>query len=347
MVSILKVLPKQSPPSINRSNSYRKVTNPGIPLKKGLHLKLMPYDTNKVAIVGAGNVGMTAAYAILQQGFVNELVLVGRNKESLVGEQLDLEHGMSFLPYAKVSITDDYATIVDSDVVIITAGAAQKPGETRLDLAAKNMAIIEQVIPQIVQNAPNAIIVLVSNPVDILTYKAYQLAGLPKGKVFGTGTTLDTARYRFHLSEFLKVNPKSIHAYVLGEHGDSSFPVLSSASVGGQPITTFTRFNPERAQKAYEKARDAAYKIIETKGSTYYGIGTVIASIVEKIFRDTRSVLPLSIPLHNYYGISGVSLSVPCIIGRNGVEDLLEIKLSWEEKQLLERSAQKIKQFLA
>lgn len=307
----------------------------------------MPYDTNKVAIVGAGNVGMTAAYAILQQGLVNELVLVGRNKESLVGEQLDLEHGMSFLPYAKVSITDDYATIVDSDVVIITAGAAQKPGETRLDLAAKNLAIIEQVIPQIVQNAPNAIIVLVSNPVDVLTYRAYQLAHLPKGKVFGTGTTLDTARYRFHLSEFLKVSPKSIHAYVLGEHGDSSFPVLSSASVGGQPLTTFARFNPERAEKAYEKARDAAYKIIETKGSTYYGIGTVIASIVEKIFRDARSVLPLSIPLHNYYGISGVSLSVPCIIGRNGVEDLLEIKLSWEEKQLLERSAQRVKEFLA
>lgn len=306
----------------------------------------MPYDTNKVAIVGAGNVGMTAAYAILQQGLVNELVLVGRNKESLVGEKLDLEHGMSFLPFAKVTITDDYATIADSDIVVITAGAAQKPGETRLDLAAQNLSIISTVIPQIVRNAPDAIIVLVSNPVDVLTYKAYQLAGLPKGKVFGTGTTLDTARYRFHLSEFLKVNPKSIHAYVLGEHGDSSFPVLSSASVGGQPITTFARFNPERAQKAYEKARDAAYKIIETKGSTYYGIGTVIASVVEKILRNARSVLPVSIPLHNYYGISGVSLSVPCIIGRNGVEDVLEIKLSWEEKQLLERSANNVKQFL-
>lgn len=306
----------------------------------------MPYDLNKVAIVGAGNVGMTAAYAILQQGIVNELVLVGRNKESLIGEKLDLEHGMSFLPYAKVTITDDYATVADSDIVVITAGAAQKPGETRLDLAAKNIAIINQVIPQIVKNSPDAIIVLVSNPVDVLTYKAYQLAGLPKGKVFGTGTTLDSARYRFHLSEFLKVSPKSIHAYVLGEHGDSSFPVLSSASVGGQPITTFGRFSEEKAQKAYEKARDAAYKIIETKGSTYYGIGTVIASVVEKILRNARSVLPVSIPLHNYYGISGVALSVPCIIGRNGVEDILEIKLSWEEKQLLERSANKVKQFL-
>jgi len=307
----------------------------------------MPYDTNKVAIVGAGNVGMTAAYAILQQGFVNELVLVGRNKNALIGEKLDLEHGMSFLPFTKVVITDDYATLADSDIVVITAGAAQKPGETRLDLTAKNVAIIESIIPQVVSNAPNAVIVIVSNPVDVLTYKAYQLAGLPKGKIFGTGTTLDTARYRFHLSEFLKVNPKSIHAYVLGEHGDSSFPVLSSASVGGQPITTIGRFNEERAQKAYEKARDAAYKIIESKGSTYYGIGTVIAHIVDKILRNSRSVLPLSIPLHNYYGISGVSLSVPCIIGRNGVEDVLEIKLSWEEKQLLERSASKVKQFIA
>lgn len=306
----------------------------------------MKYDTNKVAIIGCGNVGMTAAFAILQKGLVHELVLLGRNKAPLIGEQLDLEHGMSFLPYAKIVPTDDYADIADADVVIITAGAAQKPGETRLDLTAKNLSIIENIIPQVVQYAPDAIILIVSNPVDVLTYRAYQLAKLPKGRIFGSGTTLDTARFRFHLSEFLKVNPQSIHAYILGEHGDSSFPVISSAMVGGQPLTTFNRFSEDKANKAYEKARAAAYKIIECKGATYYGIGTVIAHIVSKILGNARTVLPLSIPLHNYFGHSGVSLSVPCIVGRNGVEDVLEIKLDWEEKQKLEKSVNTIKEYL-
>lgn len=305
----------------------------------------MQYDTNKVSIIGCGNVGTTAAYAILQQGLVHELVLLGRNKNPLIGEKLDLEHGMSFLPYAKVTATDDYADLIDSDIVIITAGAAQKPGETRLDLVQKNLAILESIIPQVVLNAPNALILIVSNPVDVLTYRAYQLAKLPKGRIFGTGTTLDTARFRFHLSEFLKVNPKSIHAYILGEHGDTSFPVISSATVGGQALTAFARFSPEKAEKAYQKTRDAAYKIIETKGSTYYGIGTVVAHIVKKVLENARTVLPVSVPLHNYMGHSGVALSVPCIVGRNGVEDILEAKLDWQEKQKLEKSVKTIKDY--
>lgn len=306
----------------------------------------MNYDTNKVTIIGCGNVGMTAAYAILMKGLVHELVLLGRNTAPLIGEKLDLEHGMSFLPFARVTPTDDYADIVDSDIVVITAGAAQKPGETRLDLTAKNVSIIEGIIPQVVRYAPNAVILMVSNPVDVLTYRAYQLAKLPKGRIFGTGTTLDTARFRFHLSEFLKVNPQSIHAYILGEHGDSSFPAISSAMVGGQPLTNCDRFSQDRAVTACQKARTAAYKIIESKGATYYGIGTVIAHIVGKILQNSRTVLPVSIPLHNYLGHSGVSLSVPCIVGRNGVEDTLEIKLDWEEKQLLEKSVKTVKQFL-
>lgn len=306
----------------------------------------MKYDNNKVAIIGCGNVGMTAAYALLHTGQVNELLLVSRNRESIIGEQLDLEHGMSFLPTCKVSVTDDYADLVDTDVVIFSAGAAQKPGETRLDLCAKNCEIMETIIPQVVQYAPNAVIVMVTNPVDILTYKAYHLAKLPKGRILGTGTTLDTARFRFHLSEFLKVNPQSIHAYVLGEHGDSSFPAISSATVGGQFLTSLARFNDDRATSAFESAQRSANTIIKSKGATYYGIGTVISHIVAKILRDTRSVLPLSIPLHNYLGHSGVALSVPCIIGRNGVEDILEIRLDWEEKQKLERSVKALKEYL-
>lgn len=306
----------------------------------------MKYDTNKVAIIGCGKVGMTTAYSLLHRGVVNELVLVARERGDAVGEELDLEHGINFLPYSRITATDKYADIADSDVVIITAGAAQKPGDTRLDLAAKNVAIIEEMIPQIIRHAPDAVIIIVSNPVDVLTYKAYLRAGLPKGRVFGSGTTLDTARFRFHLSEFLHLNPQSIHTYILGEHGDSSFPAISSAAVGGQPLMSLPHYSEDKVWEAYEKARTAAYKIIESKGATYYGIASVLSHIVKQIFHDSKSILPLSVPLHNYHGISGVALSVPCVIGRRGVESQLEIKLDWEEKQKLIKSATTIKKYL-
>lgn len=307
----------------------------------------MSFNSNKVSIIGCGSVGTTGAFAILMQGLANELVLFNRTVENAIGEKLDLEHGMAFLEHAKIIATNDYKDISGSDIVIITAGAAQKPGETRMDLANKNSAITKEIVANIIRFAPEAIVLLVSNPVDVLTYQAYLQAGLPKGRVFGSGTMLDTARFRFHLSEFLDVNPKSIHAYILGEHGDSSFPVISSASVGGQPLTIFPKFSEERAMKAYEKARTAAYKIIEAKGSTYYGIGVVIARLVRAILHDEGSIFPVSIPLHHYYGLNGVALSVPCVIGRNGVEEILEIKLNWDEKRKLERSAEIIKQYLA
>lgn len=301
---------------------------------------------NKVSIIGCGRVGMSTAFSILHHNTVNELVLVSRCVDEIVGEELDLEHGLSFLSHAKITATEEYFDIKDSDIVIITAGAAQQPGETRLDLARKNIEIIETMIPRIVQHAPEAVILIVSNPVDVLTYKAYQIAGLPKGQIFGSGTTLDTARFRFHLSEFLHVNPQSIHTYVLGEHGDSSFPVLSSATVGGQPLSTLPGFSQERAEKAYEITRNAAYKIIQSKGSTYYGIAAVVSHMVDVILKDSRSVLPVSIPLHHYHGHNGVALSVPCVVGRRGVEEVLEIKLSWEEKRALEKSVVELKRYL-
>ena len=306
----------------------------------------MIYDSNKVSIIGCGKVGMSAAYSMLHHGTANEIILFGRDKSHIIGEELDLEHAISFLPSATIKASDNYADIENSDVVVITAGAAQKPGETRLDLTKKNLSIIESIIPNVVKYAPNSIILIVSNPVDILTYRAYQIAGWPKGRIFGSGTTLDTARFRFHLSEFLKVSPRSIHAYILGEHGDSSFPVVSSASVGGQQITTLDSFSEEKALKAFEKARQAAYSIIASKGSTFYGIGAVISHIVGKILRDARSVLPVSIPLHQYYGNSGMAVSVPCVVGRNGVEKVLEAKLDWHEKQMLEKSVENLKSYL-
>jgi len=300
----------------------------------------------KISIIGCGKVGMTTAYSILHDGVVNDLLLVDRNKSKIIGEQLDLEHGLSFLHHAHIDATDDYANIKGSDLVIITAGVAQRPGDTRLDLANKNLKIIGEVIPKIVQHSPESIILIVSNPVDVLTYKAYQLAGLPKGRIFGSGTTLDTARFRFHLSEFLKVNPRSIHAYILGEHGDNSFPVISSASVGGQPLATIPGFSEERAEKAYSKARDAAYKIIASKGATYYAIGAVVAHISRMVLTDDKSILPVSIPLHGYKDISGIALSVPCIVGRDGVEKILDVKMSWDEKKKLQNAAEVLKKLL-
>ena len=284
-------------------------------------------NANKVSIIGCGKVGMTAAYSLLHKGDVDELVLVGRQKEALIGEELDLEHGLSFLSTATITATDDYADIAESDIIIYTAGAAQKPGETRLDLTNKNVAILEEIIPKVVRHAPDAVILIVANPVDILTYK-------------------DTARFRFHLSEFLNVHPRSVHAYVLGEHGDHSFPTLSSANIGGQNLKDFPNFTEERALKAYQRARNAAYKIIESKGATYYAIGADISSIVSTVLKNKRSVLAVSIPLHNYYGLNGVALSVPCVVGRNGVEQVLKANLSNHELKLLNRAAEALKQFL-
>lgn len=303
-------------------------------------------EMNNVAIVGCGNVGMTSAYSILHTGLVNKLYLVGRNMDNLIGEQLDLEHSLPFLHSAQIKATTDYADIADSDVVVISAGASQKPGETRLDLTQKNLEIIKDIVPKIVASAPQAVIVMVTNPVDILTYHAYRIAGLPKGQVFGSGTILDTARFRHHLSRFLNVNPRSIHAYILGEHGDSSFPVISSASVGGQNIATMPAFSEQKAYTAYQKARTAAYKIIESKGATYYAIGAVISSVVKAILQDQRTILPVSIPLHGYHGHHGVALSVPSVVGRGGVSESLEVKLSWDEKQKLSNSVKTVKSYL-
>ena len=304
------------------------------------------FDYNKVAIIGCGHVGMSTAFAILQQGTVNELLLMSRSRAKAEGEKLDLEHGLSFLRHTNIFASDNFQDLENADVVVFTAGDSQKPGETRLDLVEKNKAIIRETIPQILKYAPDAIIIIVSNPVDVLTYEAYKIAGLPKGRIFGSGTTLDTSRFRFHLSEDLKVNPKSIHAYILGEHGDSSFPAISGAIVGGQSLLSMNGMTEAKALAAYTKTRDAAYNIIKAKGATYYAIATAASKLVETILTNSKKIYPVSIPLHNYYGHSGVALSVPCVIGRNGVEQTIEIKLSWQEKQLLEKSVNILKKYL-
>lgn len=303
-------------------------------------------NNNKVSIVGAGKVGLTGAYALLLDGLVNEIVLWGRNKDKVIGDELDLRHAMAFSHEAVITATDSYNDLAGSDIVFFTAGAAQEPGQSRLDLAQTNIAIVEQMIPQIVAAAPQAVIVMITNPVDVLTYKAVQVANLPQGQIFGTGTTLDTGRFRFNLGEVLNINPRSIHAYVLGEHGESSFPVISSANVGGQPLTSLEGFSYDRVYDAYNEARDAAAKIINSKGSTFYGIGAVIKKVAAAILRDAKTVLPLTIPLTNYYGFSQVALSTPCVLGKMGVQRILTANLDPQEQEKLAISVNAVKQYL-
>ena len=301
---------------------------------------------NKISIIGCGKVGMTTAYTLIIKNLAKELVLLSRDIDKIAGEKLDLEHGSNFTGSTKIVATDNYRDVSNSDIVIITAGVAQKKGETRLDLVKNNTTLIEEIVPQIVEFAPNAILLLVSNPVDVLTYRAAEIANLPKGKVFGTGTTLDTARFRFHLSELIGANPRSIHAYVLGEHGDSSFPVLSSSSIGGQKLLDLPGLTKAKAIEAYEKTKNSAYEIIEAKGATYYAISVIISKIVETILKDNKSILPVSIPLEDFYGHSGVALSVPCLIGKNGVERVIEPALDEVELKSLEHSVRTLKEFL-
>ncbi len=300
----------------------------------------------KVTVIGAGNVGATAVYAMLMDGTPSEVVLLDRNREKAEGLVLDMEHSMAFLHATKVRGTDDYADARGSHLVVITAGARQQEGETRLDLIAKNRVIMQDIVPRIMKVAPKAILLVVSNPVDVLTYEVYKLSKLPWGRVFGSGTMLDTARFQFHLGEALCLNPKSVEAFILGEHGDTSFPVWSSANVAGKPLAQFEGFSKSMANRVYKDTREAAYRIIHDVGYTCYSIATVIKEIMVHIFQDSRIVLPLSVPLekgHEYYGVTGMALSVPCVLDSSGVSRMVAIPLNSVEKKALKKSADALK----
>jgi L-lactate dehydrogenase len=306
----------------------------------------MQRDARKVGIVGLGKVGITAAYALLLRHTVDELVLISRSLDKVEGEKLDLEHGLAFLGNTKITASDQYSALQDADVIIVTAGVAQKPDQSRLELVDENKKIISEFATDIAPYVQNSVVVVVSNPVDVLTYHLASLLNLPKGRVLGTGTMLDTARFRFHMGELLKVHPRSIHTYVLGEHGDSSFPTLSSSTVGGQPLNYFPNYSEEKANTAFIQTREAAAQIIKAKGATYYAIGVVISQLVQTILEDQKSVLPVSVPIENYHGQSNLAISVPCIIGRSGAEQVLNIQLSESEKERFIKSCQIIKQLL-
>ncbi|HAV91005.1 MAG TPA: L-lactate dehydrogenase [Eubacterium sp.] len=304
-------------------------------------------NIRKVAMIGCGFVGAASCFSIMESGLFSEMVLIDANKEKAEGEALDIAHGLPFSKPMKI-YAGDYDDIVDASIIIISAGANQKPGETRLDLVKKNVAIFGQIMPEIAKRNVEGVILVVANPVDILTTVAQRLSGLPKSRVFGSGTVLDTARLKYLLGEHLEIDSRSIHAFIIGEHGDSEIAAWSSANVSGIPLSQCCEmrgfYNHEKAmQDIAEQVKNSAYEIINRKGATYYGIAMSVKRICEAIVRDEKSILPVSSYLDGQFGIYGISLSMPAIVGRNGVEALVPIQLSDDELSRLKESAETLK----
>ena len=307
-------------------------------------------NVRKAAIVGCGFVGAASAFALMQSGLYSELVLIDANRTRAEGEALDISHGLPFAKPMKI-YAGDYHDLADASVVIVTAGAGQKPGETRLDLVKKNVAVFRDVIPKIAGVNREAILLIVANPVDILTYAAAKLSGYPEGRVLGTGTVLDTARLKYLLGEHLSVDPRSVHAFIIGEHGDSEIVAWSSANVSGVPLHNFCEmrgyFNHQAAMRDLaEGVKNSAYEIIEKKQATYYGIAMSVRRICEAIVRDEKSVLPVSSVQHGEFGIENVALSIPAVVGKDGVETTVPIQLGAQEAADLRRSAETLRQVI-
>ncbi|MBD3312926.1 L-lactate dehydrogenase [Candidatus Woesearchaeota archaeon] len=300
----------------------------------------------KVAIIGAGFVGSTAAYALLIKEVADEIILVDVNKEKAEGHAMDLEQGIQFVRGAEIKYSDSCEDCRDADVIVITAGLAQKPGETRLDLVNKNAELFRKMIPQITKHSKDAVIVVVSNPVDVLTYLTIKYSGFSRHKVFGTGTTLDTARFRFYISEHFNVNLHNVHAYILGEHGDSEFPVWSNATIAGLNVSSLDGYSKEVMDEIFQKTKNSAYEIIAKKGSTYYAIGLVIAEIVDSILHDESRIFPVSTYIDNYYDEGGMCISMPCVIGKEGIKRKIQVPLTDEEQQALHKSAGTLKEYI-
>jgi L-lactate dehydrogenase len=307
-------------------------------------------NSGKVAIIGCGFVGSASAFALMQSGLFTEMVLLDANHDKARGEADDIAHGLPFCRPMKI-YAGDYDDIADAAIVVITAGANQKPDETRLDLVHKNVAIFESIIPEITARSFEGILLVVANPVDILTYTALQLSGYPENRVIGSGTVLDSARLKYHLGEHLGVDSRSIHAFIIGEHGDSEIAAWSSANVSGIPLDSFCEMrghynHAEATERIAAEVKSSAYEIISRKGATYYGIAMSVKRICEAIIRDEKSILPISTMMHGEYGISDVVLSIPCIVGRTGYETKVPIDLDQDEVTRLHESANTLKDIL-
>ena len=307
-------------------------------------------NPRKVAIIGCGFVGSSIAFSLMQRGLFTEMVLLDVDGAKAEGEAMDLSHGLPYIASMDIR-AGTYDDIGDCALVVITAGVNQKQGETRLDLIGKNVAILKNIIPQITSRGFEGILLIVSNPVDVLTYAAYRISGYPKRRVIGSGTVLDTARLKYLLGERLRVDSRSVHAFIIGEHGDSELAAWSGANVSGVDLPAFFQLQGQKdaqtaLQEIYEGVRDSAYEIIARKGATYYGIAMAVARIADSIVKDERAVLPVSVLLEGQYDLQGLCLSIPSIIGRNGLEQVLEIPLDQGERRALECSAQQLRKVI-
>lgn len=305
----------------------------------------------KVAVIGAGMVGASLAYTLMVERLSTEIILLDLNNDRATGEAMDIAHAVPFSAPTRIS-AGDYEACAGADVVVITAGVAQKPGETRLDLVARNVNILQDIASRVLKVAPDAIYLIVSNPVDVLTYAMMRRSGLPWQRVIGSGTVLDTARFRQELGTHVEVDPRNVHAYILGEHGDTETPVWSLANVAGIPMAEFCRTcshacGGREMTAIFDRVRNAAYEIIRLKGATYYAVALGATRMIEAILRDQHTVMTASTLLQGQYGIHDVCLSLPVVLGRTGVQRVIEVGLSQTERKALEHSAQVLKSTLS
>ncbi len=311
-------------------------------------MEVTPQRSNRVAIVGAGNVGSTTAYALLFSGLASEIVLIDKDRKKAEGEVMDLNHAVPLTHPTRIFL-GDYSDCSGAPITIIAAGAAQKPGENRLRLVRRNADVFAQIIPRVAQNNPGGIILVTTNPVDVLTYYSWKISGLPAGRVIGSGTILDSSRFRYLLSQHYGVDPRSVHATIIGEHGDSEVPVWSLANIAGMRLQAYAAahglvYDRNTMDEIFRQTRDAAYHIVERKGATYYAVAAGILRITEAILRNQSTVLSVSSLISDYYGINDVCLSLPAVIDSGGVGRVLRLELDAGEADALRRSAEVLRQ---
>ena len=301
----------------------------------------------KVVLVGAGFVGMSFAYSLLNQGGVDELVLIDVNKDKTIGEEMDLSHGLPYAPHKMDIKAGDYDECKDANIVVITAGLSQKPGQSRLELAVANAKIMKEITQNVMNNGFKGIFIVASNPVDLMTYVVAEVSGMPKSRVIGSGTVLDTARLRYLIAEYLQVSSKNVHAYILGEHGDSSLVPWEHCYVGCKKMIEIMKDNNypmEDLKKIHDEVWKAAYEIIEKKKATYYGIGMALNRLVKAILNDENAILTVSTYQNNEYGQEGMYIGLPAILNKDGVKEILELKLNDEDQQKFNHSCEIMKE---
>ncbi|KAK2186013.1 hypothetical protein NP493_216g01025 [Ridgeia piscesae] len=325
-------------------------------LKESLMLELVApqqHPSAKISIVGVGQVGMASAYSIMLQGVASVIALVDVNEDKLRGEMMDLQHGQSFRQSVTVIASTDYSVTQNSKVCVITAGARQREGETRIDLVHRNVEIFKHIIPNLVKYNPDAILVVVSNPVDILTYVTWKLSGFPKNRVFGSGTMLDSSRFRFLISQKLDIAPQSCHAYIIGEHGDTSVAVWSGVNVAGTHLLDVsplagTEEDPEHWEQIHRDVVNSAYEIIRLKGYTSWAIGVMVCTLCHTILKNERKVYTMSTVVKGLHGIDeDVFLSLPCVVSENGINNILRQQLNADETKRLQESAKSIAEVIS